>query len=125
MPEAGAILAIVAVGTTVKFTPVLDEPPLVVTITLTVPVTFGTVAVMLALLQPPVAIVAAFVPNFTVPWAVPKLLPAMTTVALTAPELGVRLLILGAAAKALAENDNKNARMMTSRRFFIRLLQKF
>jgi hypothetical protein len=57
----------------------------------------GTVTEMLVALQ--VLIVAVVPLNFTVllPWVVPKFEPATMTEAPTAPDIGVRLVMLGAA----------------------------
>jgi hypothetical protein len=93
--EAGVRLVIEGVGITVKITPLLATPP---TVTTTMPVVApaGTFTVMLLALQ--LAAVPALVPlNVTVllPWADPKLLPAIVTAEPTAPEVGVRLVIEG------------------------------
>src|SRR5208283_5810078 len=80
---------------TVKLTPLLAGPP---TVTTTFPVVapVGTVTVMLVVLQ--VATVAVVPLNLTVlaPCVVPKFVPVMITEAPTAPELGFRLVIVGA-----------------------------
>jgi hypothetical protein len=95
---------------TVKSTPLLATP-LTVTTTFPVVAPVGTVAFMLVELK---LVMVALVPlNVTVSfaWVEPKLLPAITTVEPTAPVLGVRLLMTGAAATA----NNGNNSWMTTR----------
>ena len=82
---------------TVKLAPLLATPP---TVTTTFPVVapVGTGATMLVALQP---VGAAVVPlNVTVllPCVAPKFAPAMVTAVPTTPEVGFKLLMLGAAA---------------------------
>jgi len=92
-PEVGDRL--VMLGGTVKATPLLANPP---TVTTTGPVVAfaGTGATMLVLLQ--LLGVAAVPLNVTVlvPCEVPKLEPLIVTAVPTAPEVGERLLMLGA-----------------------------
>jgi hypothetical protein len=91
-PEVGDTLVMVGVGDTVKFTPLLATPP---TVTTTFPVVApaGTDVTMLVALQ---LVVAATVPlNFTVP-DVPKFIPVIVTCVPAAPEVGDRLVIVGA-----------------------------
>ena len=81
-------------GVTEKFTPLLATPP---TVTTTFPVVAaaGTGAVMLEALQ---AVGDASVPlkvTVLVPCVVPKFAPAMVTAVPTAPEEGVKLVMLG------------------------------
>jgi hypothetical protein len=89
-------LVIVGVGRTVKLFPLLAVPE---TVTTTFPVVapLGTVAVMLVAVQGPA--VAVFPLNLTVlvPWDDPKFVPVITTVAPTAPEVGDKLVMVGAA----------------------------
>lgn len=95
-PVVGDKLVMLGAGTTVKLTPLL-ELPLTVTTTLPVVAPVGTVATMELELQ---VVTLAVVPlNFTVlvPWLEPKDEPAIVTEAPTAPEVGERLVILGAA----------------------------
>jgi hypothetical protein len=85
------------VGRTVNDTPLLA---LFETVTITFPVVapVGTVATML---EAPQLVTVAVVPlNFTVlePWLLPKFEPAIVMEAPTAPELGVKLEMLGGAA---------------------------
>jgi len=80
---------------TVKFTPLLAIPPAVTT-TLPVVAPAGTGATMLVALQ--LVGVAAVPLNATplVPCIVPKLAPAIVTEVPTGPEVGFKLVILGA-----------------------------
>jgi hypothetical protein len=98
-PELGLKLVIVgaAAAVTVKLTPLLAWPP---TVTTTFPVVapVGTVTVTLVALH---AVAVAAVPlKVTVlePWVEPKFVPAIVTDVPTAPELGFKLVIVGAAA---------------------------
>src|SRR6267154_6007135 len=95
-PEEAERLVMLGAGTTVKFDPALVTPPAAVTTTLPVVVPAGTVAVMLE--EPQVPIVAVFPLNFTLPLPCdgPKVVPLTVIKAPTAPELGDKLLILGA-----------------------------
>jgi hypothetical protein len=91
-------------GTTVKLLPLLAVPE---TVTTTFPVVapVGTLATMLVALQ---LVAVAVVPlNFSVllPCVEPKLVPVIVTEAPTAPVVGERLVILGA-AKALEGRAN-------------------
>jgi len=84
-------------GVTVNGTPELCTPPASVTTTLPETAADGTTAVMLLVVQL-VIDVTGMLPNFTalpVPWAL-KFDPAIVTEDPTAPELGVRLEMLGA-----------------------------
>jgi hypothetical protein len=80
---------------TVKLTPLLATPP---TVTTTFPVVApaGTFVTMLVALQ--LVAVAAIPLNFIVlvPWVAPKFAPAIVTVAPSTPDVGFRLVILGA-----------------------------
>ena len=97
-PEVGDRLPIAGVGKTVNAEPLLDTP-LAVTTTLPVVAPLGTTATIDEPLQ--LVIDVAAVPlNLTVPFVVPKLVPAIVTEAPTAPDVGDRLLIVGVAAKA-------------------------
>jgi|ERR671924_2166311 hypothetical protein len=82
---------------TVKLTPLLATPP-TVTATLPVVAPVGTGTVMLAALQ---AVGVAAVPlNVTVlaPWVEPKFVPVIVTDVPTAPDVGLRLVMVGALA---------------------------
>jgi hypothetical protein len=82
---------------TVNSIPLLATPPTVTT-TLPVVAPVGTGTAMLAALQ---FVGVAAVPlkvTVLVPWVVPKFAPAIVTEVPTGPELGVRLVIEGAAA---------------------------
>src|ERR1700730_14908895 len=94
-PDVGDKLVMLGAGTTVKLTPLLFTP-LAFTTTFPVAAPVGTVTVML--LEPQLVIEAVVPLNLTVPcpWVEPKLLPAITTEAPTAPVLGDRLDTLGA-----------------------------
>src|ERR1700722_12906647 len=89
-PAFGVRLVMAGAGVTVKGTPLLDTPA-VFTTTEPVVAPIGTVTVML--FAPQVVTDAAVLPNVTVPVPcdAPKLVPAMMTVAPTAPELGAKL----------------------------------
>lgn len=94
-PAFGLRLVMVGIGCTVNNTPLLGTPATVTT-TLPVVAPLGTKATMLVAFQP--VIVVAAVPlkvTVLVPCDEPKLFPEMTTPAPTAPEAGLRLLILG------------------------------
>jgi hypothetical protein len=96
-PDVGETLVMLGEATTLKLTPLLFTP-LAFTTTLPVVAPVGTVATIEVALQLP--IVVAVVPlNFTVlvPWVDPKFAPVIVTDAPTAPVVGERLVILGAA----------------------------
>jgi hypothetical protein len=79
-------------GVTVNVTPLLASPPDVVITTGPVVAPLGTVAVILEFPQ----VALAEVPlNVTVPAVDPNVVPAMVTVAPTAPLMGVRLVMAG------------------------------
>src|SRR6202521_5781045 len=83
---------------TIKLTPLLGTPP---TVTTTFPdvAPVGTGAMMLVALQPVgVAVVPLNVTVLVVPCEAPKLVPVMVTELPTAPEVGFRLVMLGAEA---------------------------
>jgi hypothetical protein len=91
-PEVGDRFVIVGADVTVKLTPLLATPP---TVTTTFPVVApaGTDVTMLVALQ---LVVVAVVPlNVTVPED-PKFVPVIVTAVPTAPEVGDRLVIVGA-----------------------------
>jgi hypothetical protein len=97
LPAAGEKVGVGVVGRTVNEVPVLATP-LTVTTTLPVVAPVGTAATIDVALQ---LVIVAVVPlNFTVlvPCVAPKFVPAIVTVAPIAPEVGVRLLIVGVAA---------------------------
>ena len=88
---------------TVKLTPLLSNP-FTVTITLPVVAPAGTVATIEVALQ--LVIAVATVPlNFTVlvPCGEPKLAPVIVTDAPTTPDVGDRLVMLGAATTVKLE----------------------
>jgi hypothetical protein len=96
-PDVGDRLVMLGAATTVKLFPLLAVPDTVTT-TLPVVAPVGTVATMLDALQ---LVAVAVVPlNLTVldPCVDPKFDPAIVTDAPTAPEVGERLVIVGAAA---------------------------
>jgi len=99
VPTAPVVgVKLVMLGATVKLTPLLATPP---TVTTTFPVVApaGTGATMLVPLQ--LDGVAAVPLNVTVlvPWVVPKFVPVIVTGVPTTPEVGVRLVMLGATVK--------------------------
>ena len=96
-PEVTDRLVMVGVGSTVNGFPLLATP-LTVTTTLPVVAPVGTLATMDVVVQ--LVIVVAVVPlNFTVlvPGVAPKFVPVIVTDAPAAPEVGERLVMLGAA----------------------------
>jgi hypothetical protein len=105
-------LVMLGAATTVKLFPLLAVPE---TVTTTFPVVapVGTVATMLVALQ---LLAVAEVPlNFTVllPWGEPKFVPVIVTVAPTAPDVGDRLVMVGAAAcVSIAVKNRKHAARM-------------
>ena len=97
-PVLGVKDVMLGAAVTVNVTPLLATPPAAVTTTLPVVAPVGTVAVMLD--APQLVIVVALVPlNFTLPFPCdgPKFDPAMTMDDPTAPVLGVKDVMLGAA----------------------------
>jgi hypothetical protein len=120
-PEVGERVVMLGAATTVKLTPLLFVPP---TFTTTLPVVapVGTVATMDVALQLPM--VVAVVPlNFTVlvPCGEPKPDPVIVTDAPTAPDVGERLVMLGAANRALDETMDTRA-SATSCHLFLRFI---
>jgi hypothetical protein len=106
-PDVGDRPEIVGAATTVKAFPLLAAPD---TVTTTFPVVapVGTVATMLVALQ---LVALATVPlNFTVlvPWVEPNPVPVIVTDAPTAPEVGDKLEIDGAAPAALAARSTRS-----------------
>jgi len=99
-PDVGDKLVIFGAATTVKVTPLLATPP---TVTTTFPVVapVGTVATIDVVLQLAI-LVTVVVLNFTVlvPCGDPKFVPVIVTDAPTAPDVGERLVMLGAAKEA-------------------------
>jgi len=95
-PDAGLTLVMLGAGTvTVKLTPLLATPPTVTT-TLPVVAPAGTGTTMLVALQ---LVGAAAVPlNFTVlaPCVAPKYVPVIVTDVPATPDVGFRLVMLGA-----------------------------
>jgi hypothetical protein len=99
-PDVGDKLVMLGAETTVNDDPLLADP-LTVTTTLPVVAPVGTVATIEVALQ--LVIVVAVVPlNFTVlvPCVDPKLVPVIVTDAPTAPVVGDKLVMLGAANAA-------------------------
>ena len=99
-------LVMLGAATTVKLFPLLAVPD---TVTTTFPVVapVGTAATMLVALQ---LVAVAEVPlNLTVlvPWEEPKFVPVIVTEAPTAPEVGDRLVMVGAAARVSIAVKNK------------------
>ena len=95
-PEVGERLVMVGVSSTVNDDPALATP-LTVTTTLPVAAPFGTGTRCWSRSN---SVGVAVVPlNFTVlvPWVAPKLVPVIVTGAPTAPQVGDRLVMLGAA----------------------------
>lgn len=96
-PLLGVRLLMLAAAVTVKLTPLLATP-LTVTVTLPVTAPVGTVAVMLVELKLViVAVLLLLNLTVTLDCTVPKFEPAITIAEPTAPLLGVKLLIVGAA----------------------------
>ncbi len=99
-PEVGDKLVMLGVGNTVKLTPLLATPE---TVTTTFPVVapFGTGTVME--LAPQLVGVAPVPLKVTVlvPWLEPKLVPEIVMDVPTAPEVGDKLMILGATVKLI------------------------
>src|SRR5215469_13264335 len=98
VPEVGLrVLIVGAEAVTVKLTPLLARPPTVTT-TLPVVAPAGTVTAMFVLLQ--VLAVAAVPLKVTVllPCVAPKFVPVIVTGVPTVPEVGLRVLIVGAEA---------------------------
>ena len=95
-PAVGATLVIAGAAVTVNVTPLLATPPAAVTTTLPVTAPVGTVATMLVGLQ--LLTVAVVAPNLTppLPCVGPKFAPVIVTTEPMAPELGARLVMLGA-----------------------------
>ena len=93
-PEFGERVTIF--GVTVNLTPLLADPPTVTT-TLPVVAAMGTGATILLELQLVGVAVTPLNLTVLVPWVDPKPLPEIVTEVPTFPEVGDRLLILGAA----------------------------
>jgi hypothetical protein len=89
-PLVGERLVTVAVGTTVKLTPLLATPP-TVTVTLPVVAPAGTGATMLVADQLVGVAVVPLKRTVLVPCVAPKFVPVMVTDAATAPLVGERL----------------------------------
>src|SRR5208283_1366923 len=94
-PDVGLRLELLGATTTVKLTALLASPP---TVTMTLPVVapLGTATVMLVALQ--LVGVPAVPLNFTVlvPCVAPKFVPVIVTAVPTDPDVGLRLVMLGA-----------------------------
>lgn len=116
MPELGLSTLILGGGVTVNVTPLLAWP---LTVTTTEPVVapVGTVAVMPVSLQLELEVVALVPLNLTVlvPFVAPKPEPAMVIDEPIAPELGVKLVIVGA-AKAVAIKNHQDRNTVVNKR---------
>lgn len=124
-PDVGDRLAILGAATTVNVTPLLALP-LTVTTTLPVVAPVGTIATMEVALQL-VMVVTAVPLNLTVlvPWLDPKFEPAIVTEAPTAPDVGERLVMLGAASKTLgAIHATRMIAIWTNLRATVHLLRE-
>lgn len=97
-PDVGFRLVIVGVGITVNCTPLLATPP---TVTTTLPVVAADGTGTVIELAPQLVGIATVPLKVTVlvPWPGPKLVPAIVTVAPTAPPVRDRLVMLGATVK--------------------------
>ncbi len=108
-PEVGDRLVVLGAATTVNALPLLATPP---TVTTTFPVVapVGTVATIDVEVHP-VTVVAVTPLNLTVlaPWEVPKFVPVIVIAAPTAPVVGDKLVIVGAAAHKAPENATHTA----------------
>jgi len=93
-PEFGLKLAIVGAVPTVKFRPLLSWP-LAVTSTLPVVAPFGTGTTMLVAFQLAGMAVVPLNVTVLVPCTAPKLAPVIVTDAPAAPDVGLRLVMLG------------------------------
>jgi hypothetical protein len=98
-PDVGDKLVMLGAATTVNALPLLATP-LTVTTTFPVVAPVGTVATMDVVVHP-VTVVAATPLNFTVlvPCVEPKFVPVIVIAAPTAPVVGDRVVIVGAASK--------------------------
>jgi hypothetical protein len=94
-PEAGVRLVMLGGVVTVKVMPLLATPPTVTT-TLPVVAPAGTGTVMLEALHPVGVPAVPLNVTVLVPWLAPKFVPAMVTEVPTAPDVGLRLVMLGA-----------------------------
>jgi hypothetical protein len=116
-PDVGDTLVVVGVASTVNDLLVLLFTPDTVTRTVPVVAPVGTMATMLVALQ--LVMEVAVVPlNVTVlvPCVAPKPVPAIVTDAPTAPEVGVKVLMLGAAwAAVVAKSNNRRADQQRTR----------
>ncbi len=108
-PEVGD--RVLMLGATLKVTPLLANPP---TVTTTGPVVapVGTGATMLVALQLVGVAVVPLKVTVLVPRVPPKCDPLMVTEVPTGPEVGERLLMLGAALHALTANAEVRAKQM-------------
>jgi hypothetical protein len=101
-PEVGFMLLMLGAGTgTVKLTPLLAAPPTVTT-TLPVVAPAGTGTAMLVALQ---LVGVAPIPlkvTLLVPWVAPKFAPVIVTGVPSTPDVGFRLVMLGATVVAVA-----------------------
>jgi hypothetical protein len=115
-PDVEDKLVITGAGTTVKVLPLLFAPD-TITITLPVVAPLGTMATILVELQ--LVMLVAVVPlNLTVllPCVDPKLLPEIVTDAPTAPDVGERLVIEGAAKAVEAKQMREESITATPKR---------
>ena len=104
-PDVGDRLATVGAGTTVKGRPLLAVPDTVTT-TFPVDAPLGTVATMVVAFQLVVVAVMPLNLIVLVPLVVPKPVPVIVTEAATAPVVGAKLEIAGAAHAAVVANGS-------------------
>jgi hypothetical protein len=118
-PDVGDKLVRLGADTTVNETPLLAVP-LTVTTTLPVVAPVGTVATIDVALQLPMVVTAVPL-NLTVlvPWVEPKFVPVIVTDAPTAPEVGDKLVMLGAAKEAPEDTTHT---IMRATRYHLRLM---
>jgi len=106
-PDVGVKLVIVGAATTVKDAELVPVPPDVVTLIFPVVAPVGTVAVILVE-ETTVNVMAAVVLNFTAVAPV-KFVPVIVAIAPTAPDVGEKLVTVGAAAKAVGPQEKQSA----------------
>jgi hypothetical protein len=114
-PDVGDRLVMLG-AVTVNDTPLLAPPPVPPTVTTTLPVAapVGTTALIVVAFHD--VMLAAVVPwkvTVLVPWLEPKLVPVIVTVAPAPPDVGDRLVMLGAAC-AMGEIKNRDITTQTA-----------
>jgi hypothetical protein len=97
IPEVGTRLLMLGAAVTVNVTPLLATPPAAVTTTFPVVAPVGTVATIWLALQLVMVAVVPLKVTLPLPCVGPKFDPAITIEEPTAPVLGVRVAMLGAA----------------------------